>query len=98
MPSAFTIDPDQFSEAIIKQNSLKPCDGVIMTRDGVVKSGYCNDPEMLCMLIPGAKLGRMLSADGLSSYTVKELKQWIKTIDLAPLQAIVDAAVQQSEG
>lgn len=96
MPSQLTIDPDQLSAAIIEQNSMSPCDGVVMTRRGEVKAGYLSDEQTLCMLIPAPKLARMLTADGLSSYTVKELKQWIKNLDTAPLQAIVDAAAAGS--
>lgn len=97
MPSSLTIDPEQLSAAIIEQNSMSPCDGVIMTRQGVVKAGYSADPDTLCVLIAAPQLARMLTADGLSSYSVKELKQWIKGIDIAPLQAAVDAALQSSE-
>lgn len=96
MPSSFQIDPEQLSSAIIELNSMSPCDGVVMTRDGAVAVGNEADAQTLCMLIPAPKLARMLTADGLSSYTVKELKQWIKNLDIAPLQALADAAVQQS--
>ena len=94
MPSALPIDPDQLSAAIIQLNSMSPCDGVVMTRQGIVKAGYSSDPDTLCMLIPAPRLARMLTADGLSSYSVKELKQWIKGIDIAPLQTLVDAALK----
>ena len=90
------IDPEQFSAAVTALNSMSPCDGVVMTRQGEVKPGYTADADTLCMLISAPQLGRMLSAAGLSSYTVKELKQWISEIDIAPLQAKVDAALQDS--
>lgn len=71
---------------------MSPCDGVIMTRQGVVKAGYRADADTLCELISAPVLARRLTADGLSSYTDKELKKWISEIDIAPLQEIVDAA------
>lgn len=92
MPAPLTIDPAQFSAAVIELNTMSPCDGVVMTRDGVVKAGYAADPDTLCMLLPAPELARMLTADGLSSYTVKELKQWISEIDTAPLLAKALAA------
>lgn len=92
MPSTYPIDPAQLSAAIIELNSMSPCDGVIMTRGGEVKAGYAADEQTLCMLLPAPKLARMLTADGLSSYTVKELKQWISALDTTEMQAIADAA------
>lgn len=94
MPSSLPIDPEQLTSAIMELNSMSPCDGVVMTRSGQVKVGYEADADTLCMLLPAAKLARMLTAAGLSSYTVKELKQWAGDVDTAPLQAIVDAALQ----
>lgn len=94
MPSPLSIDPAQLSAAIIELNSMSPCDGVIMTRQGEVKTGYSHDADTLCMLIAAPELARKLTASGLSSYTVKELKQWISELDTAPLQAKVDAALQ----
>ncbi len=73
---------------------MSPCDGVIMTRSGEVKAGYETDAETLCMLIPAPQLARQLTADGLSSYTGKELKKWADAYALEPLQARVDAARQ----
>lgn len=96
MPSPLIIDPDQLAAAIIELNSMSPCDAVVMTREGKVKAGYTADPDTLCALIPAPQLARMLTADGLSSYTVKELKQWISKLDTAPLQAIADAAAEQN--
>lgn len=95
MPSAsLPIDPAQLSAAIIELNSMSPCDGVVMTRSGEVKAGYAADADTLCMLLSAPELARMLTAAGLSSYTVKELKQWISELDIAPLQAKADAAAQ----
>lgn len=95
MPSTFSIDPDQLSAAMIELNSMSPCDGVVMTRQGEVKVGYAADADTLCVILPAPELARRLTADGLSSYTVKELKKWISEFDTAPLQARVDAALQQ---
>lgn len=95
MPSTYTIDREQLVQAIIVQNSMKPCEGVVLTRGGEVKSGYADDPETLCMLIPGGTLARQLSADGLSSYSGKELKAWAEKYDIAPLQALADEAAAQ---
>ncbi len=69
-----------------------PCDGVVMTSSGEVKVGYAADAETLCMLIPAGKLARQLTADGLSSYSGKELKKWADAYEMEPLQAQVDAA------
>ena len=69
------------------------CDGVVMTRDGVVKAGYETDAETLCMLMTAPALARKLTAAGLSSYTDKELKKWVSEVEIEPLQAIVDAAI-----
>ena len=93
MPSSLPIDPEQLSAAIITLNSMSPCDGVVMTRQGEVKPGYADDADTLCMLIPAPELARSLTAAGLASYTVKELKQWIRDLDIALLQAKVDAAL-----
>lgn len=95
MPSRFPIDPEQLMSAIMTLNSMSPCDGVIMTRQGEVKVGYRDDADLLCMLLPAPVLARMLTADGLSSYSVKELKKWISELDTAPLQAIADAAAEK---
>ncbi len=73
---------------------MSPCDGVIMTRSGEVKVGYEADAETLCMLIPAPQLARLLTADGLSSYTGKELKKWADAYALEPLQTRVDTARQ----
>lgn len=95
MPCTYTIDRDQLAKAIISLNSMSPCDGVMMTRQGEVKEGYRADEDTLCELIAAPQLARMLTADGLSSYTDKELKKWIEELDVAPLQAIADAAAAQ---
>ena len=71
---------------------MSPCDGVIMTRSGEVKAGYAADADFLCMLIPAPLLARQLTADGLSSYTGKELRKWAEAYDAAPLLEKVAAA------
>ena len=50
------------------------------------------DADFLCMLIPAGVLARQLTADGLSSYTGKELKKWADAYELEPLQTKVNAA------
>ena len=89
---SYEIDRDALTAAIVELNSMSPADGVIMTRGGEVRTGYVTEPDFLCMLIPAGVLARQLTADGLSSYTGKELKKWADAYDLAPLQAKVDAA------
>ncbi len=91
-PAPFTITQDALSRAIIELNSMSPCDGIVMTREGEVKCGYAAEDSTLCMLIPAPVLARQLTAAGLSSYTGKELKKWAEGYDAAPLQAVVDAA------
>ena len=88
----FEIQRDALSAAIVELNSMCPCDGVIMTTAGVVKVGYESDADFLCMLIPAGVLARQLTADGLSSYTGKELRKWADSYELAPLQDKVNAA------
>ena len=88
----FEIQRDALTNAIVELNSMSPCDGVIMTRNGEVKVGYESDEDFLCMLIPAGVLARQLTADGLSSYTGKELRKWADSYDLAPLQDKVNAA------
>ena len=90
---SFEIQQDALSAAIVTLNSMCPCDGVIMTRNGEVKVGYESDADFLCMLIPAGVLARQLTADGLSSYTGKELKKWADAYDREPLQAKVNAAL-----
>ena len=90
---SFEIQRDDLTNAIVELNSMSPCDGVIMTRNGEVKVGYESDADFLCMLIPAGVLARQLTADGLSSYTGKELKKWADAYDLAPLEAKVKAAL-----
>lgn len=92
MAADFSIGQDELAKAIIELNSMSPCDGVVMTRSGEVKPGYEADADFLCMLIPAPVLARQLTADGLSSYTGKELRKWAESYDAAPLQKIVDAA------
>lgn len=91
--TSFEIQRDALSAAIVELNSMSPCDGVIMTRSGEVKVGYESDADFLCMLIPAGVLARQLTADGLSSYTGKELKKWADSYDLAPLQQKVNTAL-----
>ncbi len=93
-PAPFTITQEALAAAIIELNSMSPCDGVIMTRGGEVKVGYAADADTLCMLIPAPVLARQLTADGLSSYTGKELKKWAEAYDLAALQAIACKAAR----
>ncbi len=90
--AGFEIQQEALSAAIVELNSMSPCDGVIMTLSGEVRVGYENDADFLCMLIPAGVLARQLTADGLSSYTGKELKKWADSYDLAPLQEKVNAA------
>lgn len=90
--NSFEIQREALSVAIVELNSMCPCDGVIMTRSGEVKVGYESDADFLCMLIPAGVLARQLTADGLSSYTGKELRKWADAYDLEPLQAKVNAA------
>jgi hypothetical protein len=90
---SFEIQQEALSAAIVTLNSMCPCDGVIMTRNGEVKVGYESDADFLCMLIPAGVLARQLTADGLSSYTGKELKKWADAYDREPLQAKVNAAL-----
>ena len=89
---SFEIQRDALTDAIVELNSMSPCDGVIMTRNGEVKVGYESDEDFLCMLIPAGVLARQLTADGLSSYTGKELRKWADSYELAPLQDKVNAA------
>ncbi len=90
--TSFEIQREALSAAIVELNSMSPCDGVIMTTEGEVKVGYESDADFLCMLIPAGVLARQLTADGLSSYTGKELKKWADAYELEPLQAKVNAA------
>ncbi len=88
----FIVSQEALSAAIIDLNSMSPCDGVIMTRSGEVKAGYAADEDTLCMLIPAPTLARQLTADGLSSYSGKELRKWADAYEREPLQSLVDAA------
>lgn len=91
-PVPFEISQDALTKAIIELNSMSPCDGIIMTRSGEVKCGYEADEDCLCMLLPAGSLARRLTADGLASYSGKELKKWADAYDREALQAIADAA------
>lgn len=90
---SYEIDRDALTAAIVELNSMSPADGVIMTRKGEVRTGYTMDEDFLCMLIPAGVLARQLTADGLSSYTGKELKKWAGDYAVEPLQQKVAEAV-----
>ncbi len=87
------IKMDELVKAVMELNLMSPCDGVMMTRGGEVKVGYRNDKDTLCELISAEELARMLTASDLSSYTEKELRQWVREMDIAPLEAKVKAAL-----
>lgn len=87
----FEVGQEALTKAIIELNSMSPCDGIIMTRSGEVKCGYEGDADFLCMLLPAGKLARQLTADGLASYSGKELKKWADSYDRAALQQVADA-------
>ena len=87
--TSFDIDRAELTAAIVALNAMSPTDGVIMTREGKVRTGYTTDEDFLCMLIPAGKLARQLTGDGLSSYTGKELLKWAGDYDMEPLQNIV---------
>ena len=91
-PTPFIVSHESLTSAIIALNSMSPCEGIVMSRDGFVKVGNSSDPDFLCMLLPAPTLARALTADGLSSYTGKELRAWADSYPLEPLQAIADAA------
>ncbi len=95
-PFSYEIDRDALTAAIIELNSMSPTDGVIMTRKGEVRTGYTTDEDFLCMLIPAGVLARQLTADGLSSYTGKELKKWAGDYAVEPLQQKVAEALAQA--
>ena len=90
---SYEIDRDALTAAIVELNSMSPADGVIMTCKGEVRTGYITDEDFLCMLIPAGVLARQLTADGLSSYTGKELKKWAGDYAVEPLQQKVAEAV-----
>lgn len=85
---------DELTAAIIELNSMSPCDAVVMKRDGHVAVGYADDEDTLCVLIPAPKLARQLTADGLSSYSGKELKKWAESYELEPLQQLIAEATR----
>ncbi len=93
---SYEIDRDALTAAIVELNSMSPADGVIMTRTGEVRTGYAAEEDFLCMLIPAGVLARQLTADGLSSYTGKELKKWAGDYAVAPLQQIVTETLNKS--
>ena len=85
----YEIDSEALTSAIIELNSMSPCDGVIMNREGKIKVGNLTDDDFFCMLIPAGKLARQLTADGLASYAGKELKAWADKYDIEPLKEII---------
>lgn len=92
----FEINRDELTAAIIELNSMSPCDGVVMTRDGRLKVGYESDDDFLCMLIPAGVLARRLTADGLASYSGKELKAWAGNYPIEDMQQKVNECRPQS--
>ena len=84
--SSFEINREQLTKAIIELNSMSRAEGIIMTRSGDIKCGNADDPDTLRMLIPAGVLARQLTADGLSSYTGKELKKWADDYDISTIQ------------
>lgn len=84
-PLPFEINREQLSAAIIKMNSMCRAQGIVMTRTGDIVCGNADDPDTLRMLLPAPILARQLTADGLSSYTGKELKKWADDYDLSRL-------------
>lgn len=88
----FEVGQAELADAIIKLNSMCRDAGIIMTKEGSLCTGNETDENFFCMLIPAGRLARQLTADGLSSYTGKELRKWAESYDRAPLQAVVDAA------
>jgi len=92
---AYDVRSEELAKAIIELNSMSPCDGVFMMRDGRIGVAYRDDAQILCELIPAPLLARQLTADGLSSYTGKELRAWAEAYEKEPLQAKVDAALQE---
>lgn len=85
--SSFEINREQLTKAIIELNSMSRAEGIIMTRSGDIKCGNAADADTLRMLIPAGVLARQLTADGLSSYTGKELKKWADEYDISALQS-----------
>lgn len=92
---AFEPSQEALSQAIIAQNNMSPCDGVVMTMSGELRPGYRDEADLLCMLIPAGELARRLTADGLSSYTGKELRKWADGVDRAPLREKIADAMQK---
>lgn len=85
--SSFEINREQLTKAIIELNSMSRAEGIVMTRSGDIKCGNTADADTLRMLIPAGVLARQLTADGLSSYTGKELKKWADEYDISALQS-----------
>ncbi len=87
--STFSIDREQLALAIIAQNSMSRTEGVIMTTEGAIRVGNSRDEDFLCMLIPAPQLARELTADGLSSYTAKELRKWADAYPCEKLESLL---------
>ena len=87
---------DELVKAVMELNLMSPCDGVMMTRGGEIKVGYRDDKSTWCELISAGELARMLTASDMSSYTEKELRQWVQQMDVAPLVAKIKAAMLRS--
>lgn len=95
--TTFEINREELVTAIVELNSMSRADGVIMTLDGKVRTGFASETDFLCMLIPAGVLARQLTADGLSSYTGKELKKWAGEYAIEPLASLV-AEARQTKG
>ncbi len=91
MPS-FPINREELTAAIIELNSMSRAQGIIMNQQGQIKTGNPDDADFLYMLIPAPTLARQLTADGLSSYTGKELKAWADAYDITPLEGLIQQA------
>ena len=89
-----TLDREQLKKAIFEQCSLNPLDGIYVVKTGEIKCLRRGDEDVLCELISGVELGRMLAGDALFSYSETELSKWVDNLDLIPLQAKLDAAAK----
>ncbi len=88
--TAYNINQEELTAAIIELNAMSRAEGIIMSKDGHIRTGNCADVDYLCMLIPAPLLARQLTAAGLSSYSAKELKEWADKYDCAPLAQILE--------
>lgn len=87
--TAYNINQEELTAAIIELNAMSRAEGIIMTKDGHIRTGNRTEEDCLCMLIPAPLLARQLTADGLSSYSAKELKEWADRYDCTPLAHIL---------